>query len=187
MGFLSGVFGTNSEWDGYKYVEQVVGRKFWHKNFIDKDAMRANGQFISLQDYPLSTSRDQKQSPFTLVGELVYLMDSCEEVDDFIGQKAVARAMDRLLKSHGHQISPSADARFMMTAYSATHSIAESVDSTSKNLTFIPTSDGGGHDLMEEAHLYGITYDGQMFSFQGYRYAKLEDAINYAMMAERKR
>jgi hypothetical protein len=40
MGFFSGMFGSKSEWDGSRYVENIAGTKFWHEHFIDKDEMK---------------------------------------------------------------------------------------------------------------------------------------------------
>jgi len=91
MGFLSGIFGSGSEWDGAAYVEKISGNKFWHQNFIDKDEMRRIGISIAMEDDPLNSSPRAPQSPNTMVRELSYLFAACLDNEDESGAQVVAR------------------------------------------------------------------------------------------------
>lgn len=118
MGFFSGLFGTKSEWDGSNYVEEICGEKLWHKNFIDKDEMKRYGQEIALQDDPLG-ARVRIQSPLTIVGELIYLLQTCELHDDDMGCIRVSRAIEHLIKNHEDKLHKFASMRLSTTSYSS--------------------------------------------------------------------
>ena len=117
MGFLSGIFGSQSEWDGAAYVEKISGNKFWHRNFIDKDEMRRYGISIAMEDDPLNTAPRAPQSPKTIVGELIYLFDTCVEREDDAGAKAVARSIKHFLDNHQSRLSQFSDMRFISVGY----------------------------------------------------------------------
>jgi len=117
MGFLSGIFGSGSEWDGAAYVDKISGNKFWHQNFIDKDEMRRFGISIAMEDDPLNSSPRAPQSPKTIVGELIYLFDACLDKEDEAGAKAVARSIKHLLDNHKSRLPQYSDMRLMSIGY----------------------------------------------------------------------
>ena len=117
MGFFSALLGTGSEWDGANYVAKIAGTKFWSKNFIDKDKVRQAGIAYSFYFYPLDTSAFPRQSPMTIPGELIYLLEVCDRQGDTVGAKLVARAMLDLLQIYSDKIHESTDLRFMLTNY----------------------------------------------------------------------
>ena len=117
MGFFSSMFGSDSEWSGSKYVEFVTGKKFWYEGFIDMDEMREHGVATAMKDDPIRSTRQMKQSPQTIVGELIYLLETCEVKRDEKGCKAVSTAIQHLLKENSEQLSISLKGEFMMTRY----------------------------------------------------------------------
>lgn len=117
MGFLSGIFGGSSEWDGAKYVEAVCEKKLWHKYFIDMDEMRRHGLAIALEDDFLNTAPRAEQSPKTIVGELVFLFEACLRQSDEEGLRAISKAINHLLSNHQSKLYPSSEMRFMSIGY----------------------------------------------------------------------
>lgn len=117
MGFLSGIFGSGAEWDGAAYVAKVSGNKFWHRRFIDKDQMRRYGIGLAMEVDPLDTSPRGQQSPKTIVGELIYLFETCVKDQDEVGARAVAKAIQHLLTNYPNRIPQYSDMRFMSIGY----------------------------------------------------------------------
>jgi hypothetical protein len=119
MGFLSGIFGSNSEWDASNYVSKVAGNKFWHESFIDKDLMKDEGQRVASFLDPLGSSR-REQSPDTIVGELLYLLNVCRSRGDNKGIKAVSLAIKHLMENHHEKLIHNGESYLMSyvdTAY----------------------------------------------------------------------
>jgi len=116
MGFFSGIFGGSSDWDASNYVEKVTGNKFWHREFINKDEMRQYGQEMAQESDPMGP-RIRAQGPYTIVGELVYLMMVAESQDDDKAQRAIAKTMKHLLENEQSRLPVDANLRFMMAGY----------------------------------------------------------------------
>jgi hypothetical protein len=116
MGFFSGLFGSSSEWDASKYVENFIGTKYWHENFIDKDEMRRLGQLVAHEFDPTGPST-QKQSPNTIVGELVFLLEATRLQNDKDGARNVARAIENLLSTHEAELPRFARMKFISVGY----------------------------------------------------------------------
>ena len=102
MGFFSGLFGKASEWDGSRYIEKVSGQKFWHKAFIDKDAAIDYGMRFALEVDMLGP-RVRSQDVFTLMGELIYYFEICEERGDNTALRYIARSMSRYIDDYPDQ------------------------------------------------------------------------------------
>jgi hypothetical protein len=117
MGFLSGIFGGAADWDGANYVAKLSGSKFWHKNFIDKDQMRRAGVAIAVELDPLNMAPREPQSIKTIVGELIYLLETCETQNDKAGARNVARAIQHLLSNNGDGLPVFADMKLITTSY----------------------------------------------------------------------
>ena len=116
MGFFSGMFGSSSEWDASRYVENIVGSKFWHEQFIDKDEMKAYGQLIALELNPLGP-RMQNQSQNTIVGELIFLLNATRRQNDRTGARNVALAIEHLLDSHENKLPNFSRMKFISEGY----------------------------------------------------------------------
>lgn len=116
MGFFSAIFGSNSKWDGASYVEMVSGNKYWHKGFIDKDEMRRFGSDMAAR-MDIMGPRVRKQSPETMIHELVFLMMECERMGDTKGQKYVARAMQHALDNLVSELPQFAELTFSTTGF----------------------------------------------------------------------
>ncbi len=117
MGFFSSLIGASSEWDGASYVAKLAGSKFWHSNFIDKDVMRRAGVDFAFESSPLDAAIRMPQSPMTIPGELIYLLNACEHQGDTQGARKVARAMLDLLQKHSDSIWQFTEMKFMLTNY----------------------------------------------------------------------
>jgi len=117
MGFFSALIGTSSEWDGASYVAKLAGNKFWHSNFINKDAMRQAGVDFAFESSPLDAAIKISQSPMTIPGELMYLLKVCESQGDKNGARWAARAMSDLLQKHSSKIWDFTEMKFSTTAY----------------------------------------------------------------------
>lgn len=102
MGFLSGMFGTNSPWDGAKYIEKVSGQKFWHNGFIEKDNSIQFGKEFAMQEDPLGP-RIRSQDKHSLMGELIYYFQICESNGDEKALKYIARAMKKYIDDYPEQ------------------------------------------------------------------------------------
>jgi len=102
MGFLSGIFGKNSEWDGSHYIAKISGQKFWHKAFIDKDAAINFGvEFASEVD--MLGPRIRAQDVITLMGELIYYFQICEQRSDEVALRCISKAMSRYIDDYPDQ------------------------------------------------------------------------------------
>lgn len=116
MGFFSGMFGSKSEWDGSRYVENIAGTKFWHQHFIDKDEMKNYGQMLALELDPLGP-RVREQSPATIVGELIFLLQVSEMHNDKKGANYVAKAIKDLLENHENLLPKFSRMKFVAEGY----------------------------------------------------------------------
>ena len=116
MGFLSGIFGSKSEWDGSRYVENIAGIKLWHEHFIDKDEMKRYGQILAQNLDPLGP-RIREQSPATIVGELIFLLQACDMHNDKQGANYVARAIKDLLENHENLLPKFSSMKFVAEGY----------------------------------------------------------------------
>jgi hypothetical protein len=116
MGFLSGIFGSKSDWDGSRYVEKIAGTKFWHEHFIDKDEMKRYGQILALDLDPFGP-RTREQSPATIVGELIFLLQVCEMHNDKKAASYVARAIKDLLENHENILPKFSSMKFISEGY----------------------------------------------------------------------
>ena len=99
MGFFSGMFGTNSLWDGSKYIEKVTGQKFWHNGFIDKDNAIEYGRQFAMYIDPKGARR-RPQDVNSLIGELIYYFQLCEGNGDEKALRYIATAMKKLAEDH---------------------------------------------------------------------------------------
>jgi hypothetical protein len=102
MGFLSGIFGKSSEWDGSHYIASVCGQKFWHKAFIDKDNAIEFGRRLAFEVDPMGP-RIRSQDVVTLMGELIYYFNICEERHDETALRYISRAMKKYVENHPDQ------------------------------------------------------------------------------------
>ena len=69
------------------------------KYSIDKDEMKRYGQILAQNLDPLGP-RIREQSPATIVGELIFLLQACDMHNDKQGANYVARAIKDLLENH---------------------------------------------------------------------------------------
>ena len=116
MGFFSGLFGSNSQWDGSRYVEKIAGTKIWHQHFIDKDAMKVYGQRIAHEFDPFGP-RLRKQSIETIVGELIFLLQETKNQNDIEGTKWVVKAINHLLEHYEDRLPAYAQMKFIAEGY----------------------------------------------------------------------
>ena len=117
MGFFSGIFGTTSEWTANNFVSKTVGKKYWHKSFIDLDEMRKYGIQIAFQMMPTSLTLNEGQSQKTIVGEMIFLYKQCEVSGDDVGIRAVINSIAKLLEDHENVLPKSSRAIFTVECY----------------------------------------------------------------------
>ena len=103
MGFFSGIFGKNSQWDGSQYIEKKCGQKFWHNSFIDKDEAFKYGQEFAMEVDPLG-ARKRQPDMHTLMGELIYYFQICESRDDENALRIIAKVMSKYMEEFPEQM-----------------------------------------------------------------------------------
>jgi hypothetical protein len=102
MGFLSGIFGNDSPWDGSHFIETITRNKFWHKGFIDKDEAISFGQRFAMEVDPMG-ARLRQQDVTTLIGELIFYFQTCENAGDFDAVRSIAAAMSKYIEKYPDQ------------------------------------------------------------------------------------
>lgn len=114
MGLLNVLLGNKSSpYDGIQFVYNTARYKC-NEYYINKNEMKAYSQHLALRIDPMGPML-RPESPLTLVGDLVYLMEIYERADNLKGMVAVANAMkaaENIFNYPGH-----VSIQFSRTAY----------------------------------------------------------------------
>jgi hypothetical protein len=118
VGFVDKLFNIaeKSEWDGIRYVETISGTEFWHTCSINKKDMKIYGQKIAFELDP-DGPRIRQQSASTIVGELIFLLQTTEMADDVKGANYVAIAITSLLENHEKKLPLFSQMEFIAAGY----------------------------------------------------------------------
>lgn len=117
MGFFSGIFGNSSDWAANNFVTKTVGKKYWHKSFIDLDEMRNYGIHFAFQKMPTNMTLNEGQSQKTIVGEMIFLFKQCQASGDDVGVQAVVMAIVKLLDEHEKLLPKNSREDFITECY----------------------------------------------------------------------